>query len=387
MKHIITLCIFFWAGMLKAQAPVKLKEPALLIGNNDTNYFAIAQRPVTNREYLIYLEWLHNVYGPNYPDIFYKAIPTYQSPKFTSMQEEITYRSKNTYERIFLATSPYVQHYMFNPKYLDYPVLGISWENANEFCQWYADRYNEVKLVEKDFLAFYPSPCELSYFNTTLYLLRLWQGQIKRKIKTHNKHYPERDLDWNDKIFVSSFRLPTSYELKNATTGSVINQEMKAYPFTKNNILFYWGNLYLNNVNDTVLEIGIKKEYGYGRLERIKVSQPDFNLQLTKQELILDIHNTSNSTDLFEIYRQNNQDQLGIDSLKNIIENGPHNFFEISEHNIKYMPLIMIDNGYNTNMVLVDGYKAPVVPPVKQGTYSMFRIACSLHQETLPAKK
>jgi hypothetical protein len=384
MKQILTICIFFWAGTIKAQTPVKLKEPALLYGNIDTNYFAIAQRPVTNREYLIYLEWLHHVYAPTYPDIFYKAIPTFQFPP-KSGEPDTTFWHKNIYERIFMCTLPYIEHYMFNPKYLDYPVLGISWKNANEFCQWYADRYNELKLVEKDFLAFNPIATEHSYFNTTLYLLNLWQGQLKRKIKTHDKQHPERDFKWNDHMLISAFRLPTSYELKNTATVYTINQELKPYPFTKNNILFYWGNLYLHTVSDTSLEIGLKKVYGHA--EKIIVPKNDFNLRIPKQELLLDINNPNNSSDLFEIYGQNNQHPFDIDSLKNMLENGPYNFFEINEYEIKYMPLIMIDNGHNTNMVLVDGYKIPVVPPIKQGSYSMFRIACSIHKETLPVKK
>lgn len=376
--------MFFWACILNAQTPVKLKEPALLIGNSDTNYFVIAQRPVTNREYIIYLEWLHHVYAPNYPDIFYKAIPTFQPTKTNSGELDIKYRHKKNYERVFMCTSPYVEHYMFNPKYLDYPVLGVSWENANEFCQWYADRYNEQKLIEKDFLGFNPIATYRTCFNTTLYLLNLWQGQLKRKIKTHSKQHPERDFEWNDNMLISAFRLPTSYELKHTPTATVINQELKPYPFTKNNVLFDWGNLYLHHVSDTSFEIGMRNTYQY-----LKITTPkgDFNLHIPKQELILDIHNTNNSSDLFGIYKQNNQDQFDIDSLKNMIENGPHDFFEISDYKLKYMPLIMIDNGHNTKMILVDGYKTPDVPPVKQGSYSMFRVACSIHQETLPVKK
>lgn len=289
-----------------------------------------------------------------------------------------------------MCTSPYIEHYMFNPKYLDYPVLGVSWENANEFCQWYADRYNELKLIEKDFLNFDPFPCEFSYFNTSLYFLGFWQGQVKRKLKTHNRHHPERDFEWSDNIFTSAFRLPTSYELNNAATGAAINQELKPYPFTKNNILFDWGNLYLNNITDTSLEIGVKKEYGYGSVEKITAPKRNFNLNITKQELVLDINNSNNSTDLFEVYRQNNQHPLDIDSLKRMIETNYNDVFYIIRYFskvIKYMPFIMIDNGHNTNMVLIDAYKTPAVPPVKQRSYSMFRIACSIHKETLPVKK
>lgn len=383
MKQLFTFCLFLWACTTNAQAPVNLKEPALSYGHIDTHYFAIAQRPITNREYLIYLEWLHNVYG-SHPDIFYKAIPTFRFPGTGSGELEIAFRRKATYEGVFMGTSPYVEHYMFNPKYLDYPVLGVSWENANEFCQWYADRYNELKLIEKDHLGFIPNPSESSFFTTTLYLLGYWQGQLKRKIKTHNKQHPERDLEWNDHIFASAFRLPTGYELKNTATGPAIHQEMKAYPFSKNNILFYWGNLYLHNISDTSLEIGIKETHSY---EKIAAPKRDFNLNIAKQELVLDINNRNNSTDLFEIYRQNNQHPLGIDSIKKIIETSYNGVFYTNTFVMKHISLVMLDNGHNTKMVLVDAYKTPALPPVKQGAYSMFRLACSIHKETLPVKK
>jgi sulfatase modifying factor 1 len=38
---------------------------------------------------------------------------------------------------------PYVEYYLRHPSYRDYPVIGVSYEQAVEYCKWRSDRVNE----------------------------------------------------------------------------------------------------------------------------------------------------------------------------------------------------------------------------------------------------
>ena len=49
------------------------------------------------------------------------------------------------------ANEPMVEYYFRHPSYNFYPVVGVSWRQASDFCLWRGDRVNELKLVEKGF--------------------------------------------------------------------------------------------------------------------------------------------------------------------------------------------------------------------------------------------
>ena len=38
---------------------------------------------------------------------------------------------------------PYVQHYFRHPAYMNYPVVGVSYEQATAYCEWITDIFNE----------------------------------------------------------------------------------------------------------------------------------------------------------------------------------------------------------------------------------------------------
>ena len=42
------------------------------------------------------------------------------------------------------------------PAYNNYPVVGISWVQATEYCKWRTDRLNELQLINAKVIPFIP---------------------------------------------------------------------------------------------------------------------------------------------------------------------------------------------------------------------------------------
>ena len=42
---------------------------------------------------------------------------------------------------------PYVNNYLRHPAYKNYPVVGVSWLQATDYCKWRTDRVNEQILI------------------------------------------------------------------------------------------------------------------------------------------------------------------------------------------------------------------------------------------------
>ena len=97
--------------------------------------FYMDQTEVSNFHWLEYVYWMKRVYYKSYPHIYKKALPdtlVWRSP--------LSYREK------------YVENYFRHPSYRDYPVVGVSWIQANDFCKWRTDRVNEAILVREGIL-------------------------------------------------------------------------------------------------------------------------------------------------------------------------------------------------------------------------------------------
>jgi formylglycine-generating enzyme len=56
-----------------------------------------------------------------------------------SLPDSTTWRGAYTY------CEPYVDFYFRHPAYNNYPVVGISYENAVQYCQWLTDKYNSTE--------------------------------------------------------------------------------------------------------------------------------------------------------------------------------------------------------------------------------------------------
>jgi gliding motility-associated lipoprotein GldJ len=94
--------------------------------------FYMDRTEVTNFHWLEYMYWMKRVYYKSYPHVYKKCLPD-----TLAWRDPLSYREK------------YVTYYLRHPSYRDYPVVGVSWLQANDFCKWRTDRVNEAILVRE----------------------------------------------------------------------------------------------------------------------------------------------------------------------------------------------------------------------------------------------
>ena len=97
--------------------------------------FYLDKSEVTNLHWLEYINWMKRVYNKSYPHVYKKSLPD-----TLAWRKTLGYREK------------FVDYYLRHPSYRDYPVVGVTWLQANEFCKWRTDRVNESILVREGIL-------------------------------------------------------------------------------------------------------------------------------------------------------------------------------------------------------------------------------------------
>ncbi len=357
-----------------AQEDLFYKGSQIKVVGTANDAVAISQNPITNREYIIYLMWMKNVFEPTFPDLFYTSIPGLNIDSLrNALLQDLANRDFKT---ILDYSQPFVRDYMFNPKYLDYPVVGVSWQNANNFGKWLADRYNENYLIENKFLNHIAMPTDQDYFSTDAYLAGRWQGQLRMKLPSNNPEYPERDFEWADGVFIPAFRLP----IKSEATGTIKNDAnyFKACPFSKKHFLSRWNKQFISAQNDTSYLLSqsfIGEPFPGERISCNKTMQMDL-----KGELYLDLNNSTNKKDLLEIYEQNGQEQIE-DYLNNA--NFGNNYWELGSTGSAF-PYVIIQEGKDKKPVYVSAYKK--LEPADYKEFKVFRLACSATQKQLGIK-
>ncbi|MDB9732586.1 gliding motility lipoprotein GldJ [Polaribacter sp.] len=195
--------------------------------------FFMDEAEVTNSEYFLYVQYTKDVFSPSeekYKHIYNSVLP-----------DTLVWRKS------LGNTDILTQNYFRHPAYAEYPVVGVTWLQANEYCKWRTNVVNLKQLIDKGHIEnIFELDSTRNFFDTDRFLSdsdnlftkidgkELDTTIYKRGVKTRRKKgaaklgkdaFQGRKITQADGVLQQKYRLPTEVEWEFAAKAVAENRE------------------------------------------------------------------------------------------------------------------------------------------------------------------